>query len=448
MGNVQVPHGAHYGSQTQRAVENFFDSGLKPPAGLIRALAMVKRFSAQVNKQLELLSPQIADAITQAAEEVMAGRWDDHFVVDLFQTGSGTSTNMNMNEVLASRANEILTGQRGGRAPVHPNDHVNLGQSSNDVIPTALHLAAALAIDRQLRPALTHLHRHLSDKTAAFSEIHKIGRTHLQDAVPVTLGQTFSGYSRQIELAGQRLEAVVPRLTELALGGTAVGSGLNTHPQFAGRVIARIGEHTGIAFREAENHFEAQAARDAVVETSGALKTIAVSLVKIANDIRWLGSGPRCGIGELQLPALQPGSSIMPGKVNPVIPEAVIQAAYQVMGNDTAIALAGQAGNFELNVTLPLLSHNLLQSIDLLAKASKMFADKCLHALSANQQQCESYIEKSLALVTALVPHIGYDRAAELAKKAYETNRTVRDVALDAKVLPAGQIDDLLGPLK
>ncbi len=448
MGSVRVPRDAHYGSQTQRAVENFFDSGLKPPTGLIRALAMVKRFSAQINKGLELLSPQIADAITQAAEEVMTGQWDDHFVVDLFQTGSGTSTNMNMNEVLASRANEILTGQRGGRAPVHPNDHVNLGQSSNDVIPTALHIAAALAIDRQLRPALTDLHRHLSDKTAAFKAIQKIGRTHLQDAVPMTLGQTFSGYSRQIELAGQRLEALMPRLTELALGGTAVGSGLNTHPQFAGRVIARIGEHTGVAFREAENHFEAQAAQDAVVETSGALKTIAVSLVKIANDIRWLGSGPRCGIGELLLPALQPGSSIMPGKVNPIIPEAVIQAAYQVMGNDTAIALAGQAGNFELNVTLPLLSHNLLQSIDLLAKASKMFADKCLHALSANKQQCESYIEKSLALVTALVPHIGYDRAAELAKKAYETNRTIRDVALDAKALPAEKIEQLLGPPK
>jgi fumarate hydratase class II len=409
---------------------------------------MVKRFSAQINKGLELLSPQIADAVTQAAEEVMAGQWDDHFVVDLFQTGSGTSTNMNMNEVLASRANEILTGRRGGRAPVHPNDHVNLGQSSNDVIPTALHIAAALAIEGQLRPALICLHRHLSDKAAAFKEIYKIGRTHLQDAVPVTLGQTFSGYSRQIELAGQRLEAVMPRLTELALGGTAVGSGLNTHPRFAGRVIARMGEHTGIAFREADNHFEAQAAQDAVVETSGALKTVAVSLVKIANDIRWLGSGPRCGIGELQLPALQPGSSIMPGKVNPVIPEAVIQAAYQVMGNDTAIALAGQAGNFELNVTLPLLSHNLLQSIDLLAKASKTFADKCLHALAADKRRCESYIEKSLALVTALVPHIGYDRAAELAKKAYETNRTVRDVALEAKVLPAEQIDELLGPLK
>ncbi|MGD9187767.1 MAG: class II fumarate hydratase [Desulfobacteraceae bacterium] len=448
MGQVRVPHDAHYGSQTQRAVENFFDSGVKPPAGLIHALAMVKRFSAQVNKELELLPPQIADAVTLSAEEVMAGQWNDHFVVDLFQTGSGTSTNMNMNEVLASRANEILTGQRGGRAPVHPNDHVNLGQSSNDVIPTALHVAAALAIERQLRPALTYLHRHLSDKTAVFKEIRKIGRTHLQDAVPVTLGQTFSGYSRQIELAGQRLEAVMPRLTELALGGTAVGSGLNTHPQFAGQVIARICEHTGIAFQEADNHFEAQSAQDAVVETSGALKTIAVSLVKIANDIRWLGSGPRCGIGELQLPALQPGSSIMPGKVNPVIPEAVIQAAYQVMGNDTAISLAGQSGNFELNVTLPLLSHNLLQSIDLLAKASKMFADKCLHALSANKRQCESYIEKSLALVTALVPHIGYDRAAELAKKAYETNRTVRDVALDAKVLPADQIDELLGPLK
>jgi fumarate hydratase class II len=446
MGPVRVPRDAHYGSQTQRAVENFFDSGLKPPVALIRALALVKRFSAQINKDLELLPSQIADAVTRAAEEVMAGQWDDHFVVDLFQTGSGTSTNMNMNEVLASRANEMLTGRRGGREPVHPNDHVNLGQSSNDVIPTALHIAAAVAIDEQLRPALAHLHRHLSDKASAFKEIHKIGRTHLQDAVPVRLGQIFSGYARQIELAGQRLEAVLPRLAELALGGTAVGNGLNTDPRFAGRVITRIGEQTGIAFREAENHFEAQAAQDAVVETSGALKTIAVSLVKIANDIRWLGSGPRAGLGELQLPPLQPGSSIMPGKVNPVIPEAVIQAAYQVMGNDAAIALAGQAGNFELNVTLPLLSHNLLQSVDLLAKSSRLFADKCLQALSANEERCESYIETSLALVTALVPHIGYDRAAELAKRAYETNRTIRDVALEARVLPAEQIDELLSP--
>ncbi len=448
MGEVRVPKDAHYGSQTQRAVDNFFNSGLKPPAGLIHALAMIKRFAAQINRSLDLLPPDIADAITQAADEVMDGRWDDQFVVDLFQTGSGTSTNMNMNEVLASRANEIMTGKRGGREPVHPNDHVNLGQSSNDAIPTALHMAAALAVDRYLRPALKHLHRHLIDKQTAFQSIHKIGRTHLQDAVPVTLGQAFSGYSRQIELAMQRLDAVMPRLSELALGGTAVGSGLNTHPQFAGRVIAEIADHTAIAFREAENHFEAQAAQDAVVEASGVLKTVAVSLVKIANDIRWLGSGPRCGIGELYLPALQPGSSIMPGKVNPVIPEAVIQAAYQVIGNDTTIALAGQSGNFELNVTLPLLSHNLLQSINLLAGAATMFADKCLDALAANKQQCEAYIEKSLALVTPLVPHIGYDRAAELAKMAYETNQTVRQVALDEQVLPADKIEKLLGPLK
>jgi fumarate hydratase class II len=448
MGEVRVPREAYYGSQTQRAVENFFDSGIRPPTGLIHALAMIKRFAAQTNLALGLLPSNIAGAIATAAEEVMEGRWNNQFVVDLFQTGSGTSTNMNMNEVIASRANEMLTGQRGGRSPVHPNDHVNLGQSSNDAIPTALHMAAALGIDRSLRPALTQLHRQLLDKQEAFKTILKIGRTHLQDAVPVTLGQTFSGYARQIELAIQRMDAVMPRLTELALGGTAVGNGLNTHPRFARGVIDRICEHTGITFREAENHFEAQAARDAVVETSGALKTIAVGLVKIANDIRWLGSGPRCGIGELLLPALQPGSSIMPGKVNPVIPEAVIQVAYQVMGNDTTIALAGQAGNFELNVTLPLLAHNLLQSTDLLAGATTLFADKCLQALSANRLQCEAYIEQSLALVTALVPHIGYDRAAELAKKAYDTHQTIREVALNAKVLPAEQIEALLGPPK
>jgi fumarate hydratase class II len=448
MGEVRVPRDVHYGSQTQRAVGNFFNSGLTPPLGLVYALAMIKRFAAQINKSLDLLAADIADAIIIAAEEVMAGHWDDQFVVDLFQTGSGTSTNMNMNEVLASRANQILTGQRGGRSPVHPNDHVNLGQSSNDAIPSALHIAAVLSIEKELKPALALLYGQLLNKQTAFENIHKIGRTHLQDAVPVTLGQTFSGYARQVELALQRIDAVMVRLSELALGGTAVGSGINTHELFARRVIGSIAEHTKVAFHEAENHFEAQAAQDAVVETSGALKTVAVSLVKIANDIRWLGSGPRCGIGELRLPALQPGSSIMPGKVNPVIPEAVIQVAYQVMGNDTAIALAGQAGVFELNVTLPLMAHNLLQSIHLLAGAAQMFSNKCLQELTADKEQCEAYIEKSLALATALVPHIGYDRAAGLAKKAYETNSTIREVALEANVLPVEQIEALLGRKK
>lgn len=444
MGTVKVPKDAYYGSQTQRAVNNFFNSGIKPPASLIHALALIKYYAARINNQLCLLDGKLAGAIGSAAQEVLEGRWDHQFVVDLFQTGSGTSTNMNMNEVLASRANEILTGAKGGRSPVHPNDHVNLGQSSNDVMPTALHVAAAMGIKNDLLPALTHLHRQLNEKAATFQGIRKIGRTHLQDAVPMSLGNPFSGFARQIELALERIEAVMPRLTELALGGTAVGSGLNTHPEFAARVISAISRHSGLPFKEAANHYEAQAAQDAIVETSGTLKTVAVSLVKIANDIRLLGSGPRCGIGELKLPALQPGSSIMPGKVNPVIPEAVIQIAYQVMGNDTTITLAGQSGNFELNVTLPLLAHNVLQSIGLLAGAATMFADKCIKDLQADRVQCEAYIEKSLALVTALVPHIGYDRAADLAKKAYSEGKTVRQAALDEKILSEDELHELL----
>jgi fumarate hydratase class II len=444
MGTVRVPAGVHYGSQTQRAADNFFNSGLKPPAAWIYALASIKYLAARTNEQLGLLDAGLSDAIMTAAREVMGGRWDDQFVVDLFQTGSGTSTNMNMNEVLASRANEILTGRRGGRAPVHPNDHVNLGQSSNDVMPTALHVAAARGLMENLKPALAELRDQLIKKTVQFQDVIKIGRTHLQDAVPMALGDAFSGFARQAALGLERIVATMPRLTELALGGTAVGNGLNTHEAFAGQVIAGLTELTGIQFREAVNHFEAQAAQDAVVEVSGALKTVAVSLVKIANDIRWLGSGPRCGIGELKLPALQPGSSIMPGKVNPVIPEAVIQCAYQVMGNDTAVALGGQSGVFELNVALPLLAHNVLQSIDLLAGAARMLSEKCLEGLVADEKRCEAYIEKSLALVTALVPHIGYDRAAELAKKASETGKTVRQVALEARVLPEEELDNLL----
>ncbi|MFZ1982804.1 MAG: class II fumarate hydratase [Desulfatitalea sp.] len=445
MGPVRVPAEAYYGSQTQRAVDNGMRSRMKPPIALIHALALIKRCAAEVNSRLGLLEPRLSEAITQAAEEVMGGRFDDQFVVDLFQTGSGTSTNMNMNEVLASRANEILTGQRGGRDPVHPNDHVNLGQSSNDVIPTALHVASSRTIHGVLLPALSRLYQTLAHKSLAFGAIRKIGRTHLQDAVPMTLGQAFSGFARQIELGQDRITAVLPRLTELALGGTAVGSGLNAHPDFAPQTIAQISAVTRIDFVEARNHFEAQAARDAAVETSGALKTVAVSLVKIANDIRWLGSGPRCGIGELKIPALQPGSSIMPGKVNPVIPETVIQAAYQVMGNDTAITLAGQAGNFELNVTLPLIAHNLLQSMQLLAGAGRLLADRCIQELQADAERCNHFIERSLALVTGLVPLIGYDRAAALAKRAYNENKTVRQVVLEEKIIPAEKLDPLLG---
>jgi fumarate hydratase class II len=439
MGTVRVPADAYYGSQTQRAVENFPISGLRFPSEFIHALALVKKCAVRVNDTLGLLDTQLAPAIAHAAQEVMEGRFDDQFVVDVFQTGSGTSSNMNMNEVVASRANEILIGNKGGRSPVHPNDHVNLGQSSNDVIPSVIHIAALTRINRRLIPSLESLKLALSAKSNEFKDIQKLGRTHLQDAVPLTLGQEFSGYARQIELAIDRIRAVEPRLAELALGGTAVGSGLNAHPDFA-----LIAERTGLPFCEAVNHFEAQAGQDAAVETSGALKTLAVGLVKIANDIRWLASGPRCGLGEITIPSLQPGSSIMPGKVNPVMPEAVIQVAAQVMGNDTTITLGGQAGNFELNVMLPVIVYNLLQSISTLASVTEAFTDKCIAGITAKREVCAAYIEKSLALVTGLVPKIGYDQAAAIAKKAYETGKTIRQVAKEESILPEDELNDLL----
>jgi fumarate hydratase class II len=444
MGTVKVPDSAYYGSQTQRAVDNFPISDLKFQADFICALALVKHYAAQVNRKLGLLDQKMADAIGRASQEVMDGKHDDQFIVDIFQTGSGTSTNMNMNEVLASRANEILTGQKGGKSPVHPNDHVNLGQSSNDVIPSVIHIAALRLIHGNLVPSLESLRKALAAKADEFKDIRKLGRTHLQDAVPIYLGQEFGGYARQIELAVERIESVEPRLSELALGGTAVGSGLNTHPDFAKQVIVLISDHTGLPFAEAQNHFEAQAAQDAAVETSGALKTTAVSLVKIANDVRWLASGPRSGLGEINLPSLQPGSSIMPGKVNPVIPEAVLQVAAHVVGNDTTIMMGGQGGIFELNVMLPVIAYNLLQSISLLAAATAVFAQKCIAGLTANREVCAGYIEKSLALVTALVPEIGYERAAEIAKKAYKSGKTIREIAVEEDILPADKIDKLL----
>jgi len=436
LGSIRVPEDAYFGPQTQRAVENFPISGLRLPLAFIYALALVKECSARVNFELGLLDAELSEPIMQAAREVRDGKFDDQFVVDVFQTGSGTSTNMNMNEVIASRANEIITGQKGGKAPVHPNDHVNLGQSSNDVIPSTIHISALIAIKDHLIPSLELLFNSISQKAVEFDQIKKIGRTHLQDAVPMTLGQEFSGYARQVELGMQRIKAVEERLAELALGGTAVGTGLNTHPDFGARVIALIAGHTKLAFRPVKNRFEAQAARDAAVETSGALKTIAVSLVKIANDIRWMASGPRCGLGEISIPALQPGSSIMPGKVNPVIPEAVIQVAAQVAGNDTTIMLGGMGGNFELNTMLPVIAYNLLQSIFLLSAASEVFATKCISGVSANRDKCAAYIEKSLALATLLVPHIGYDKAAVIAKKAHEAGKTVLEIARQEGILP------------
>ena len=444
MGTVLVPERAYYGPQTQRAAENFPIGNLKLPITFIRALALLKKCAARVNKDLALLDPKLADAIAAAAQEVIDGKFNDQFVVNVFQTGSGTSTNMNMNEVLACRANEILSGKKSGKSPIHPNDHVNLGQSSNDVIPSGIHIAALMSIREHLIPSLNMLQRSLAKKTKEFKSIRKIGRTHLQDAVPMLLGQEFSGYARQIKLGIKRIANAESTLCELALGGTAVGTGVNTHPDFAARVIALLGAQTKISFREAVNHFEAQGAQDAVVETSGVLKTLAVSMVKIANDIRWLASGPRCGLGEINLPSLQPGSSIMPGKVNPVIPEAVIQVAAQVMGNDTTIMLAGQAGNFELNVMLPVMAYNLLQSIDLLGSAAETFAKKCIDGISANKQTCAGYIEKSLALATGLAPKIGYDQAATVSKRAFESGKTIREVLLENKIMGEKEFNDWL----
>ncbi len=446
MGTIRVPSSAYFGPQTQRAVENFSISGLKLPLAFINALALIKKCSASVNFELGLLDKNIFQPILEASREVMDGKYDDQFVVDVFQTGSGTSTNMNMNEVIASRANEIITGKKGGKYPVHPNDHVNMGQSSNDVIPSTIHISALMSIKQHLIPSLDFLHKTLLRKKAEFDDIEKIGRTHLQDAVPMTLGQEFSGYARQVELGVRRIMAVEERLAELALGGTAVGTGINTHPEFGARIVSLISEETKLPFKKAKNHFEAQAAQDAAVETSGALKTIAVSLVKIANDIRWLASGPRCGLGEISVPPLQPGSSIMPGKINPVIPEVVIQVAAQVIGNDTTIMLGGQAGNFELNVMLPVIAYNLLQSITLLASASELFAEKCLSGVLANREKCAAYIEQSLALATGLVPHIGYDRAADIAKKAHETGKTIWEIARKEDVLPESVLARIFNP--
>lgn len=444
MGTVRIPQAAYYGPQTQRAVENFPIGDLKLPAAFIRALALVKKCAARTNKELGLLDSKMADAVATAAQEVIDGKLSDQFVVKVFQTGSGTSTNMNMNEVLACRANEILSGKKNGKSPVHPNDHVNLGQSSNDVIPAVIHIAALVSIRQHLIPSLQAVRQALAKKAKEFKRVRKIGRTHLQDAVPMLLGQEFSGYARQIQLGIQRIAATERTLCELALGGTAVGTGVNTHPDFAAGVIGLIGEQTKISFKEAVNHFEAQAARDAAVETSGVLKTLAVSMVKIANDIRWLASGPRCGLGEINLPSLQPGSSMMPGKVNPVIPEAVIQVAAQVTGNDTTITLAGQGGNFELNAMLPVMAYNLLQSIDLLASAADVFATKCIDGISANRKTCAGYIEKSLALATGLAPKIGYDRASAASKKAFKSGKTIREVLLEDQIISEKEFDDWL----
>jgi len=447
MGPMQVPASAYYGAQTARAIENFPISNLRFPRSFIRALGLIKKHAALTNLELDGLKPDLAAAIAKAAQEVIDGQWDSQFVVDIFQTGSGTSTNMNANEVIANRADELLGGRRGGKL-VHPNDHVNRGQSSNDAIPTAIHLAALEVIERGLIPALSELSQALEKKAAEFHDVLKIGRTHLQDATPIRLGQEFGGYASQVQHGIERLRSAEKNLGELALGGTAVGTGINTDADFARRTIERIASETGLNIREAGNHFEAQGGRDAIVEISGALKTIAVSLIKIANDIRFLGSGPRLGLGELRLPATQPGSSIMPGKVNPVMCEMLLQVCAQVIGSDAAITFGGSFGNFELNVMMPVMAHNLLQSMELMAKGSQVFARRCVAGLEVNREKCKANLELSLSNCTILAPVIGYDKAAKIAKVAYETNRTIRQVAQELSGLDKAKLEELLDPAK
>ena len=448
MGPMEVPSSALYGASTQRAVLNFPISGYRFPREFIRSLGLIKMAAARANQQLGKLDAAQADLIAQAAAEVSAGVLDEHFPVDIFQTGSGTSTNMNANEVIANRCSQIAGKPIGSKDPIHPNDHVNMGQSSNDIIPTAIHVATAESIKTLLLPALKHLENALRAKSTEFWDIIKIGRTHLMDATPVRLGQEFSGYAKQVEYARFRAANAISAIEELALGGTAVGTGLNAHPEFAHRAIAIIADETEIGFREAADHFEAQGAKDGLVQASGQLKTIAVSLFKIASDIRWLSSGPRCGIGEIQLPSTQPGSSIMPGKVNPVMCEALMQVCTQVIGNDTTISCCGANGNFELNVMMPVLAHNILESIRLLASASTLFADRCIAGIVANTARCEELVEYSMAMVTSLAPIIGYDRAAQIAKESAKTGRTVREICTEQKVLPADELAKALDPVE
>ena len=443
MGELKVPADAYYGAQTGRALENFPISDLRFNRRFIVAMGLIKWACADINHRLGILDDKRKSLIQQAAQEVMEGKLDAEFVVDIFQTGSGTSTNMNANEVIAGRANEIATGRRGGKDPVHPNDHVNMEQSSNDSIPTAIHIAAAVSLKESLLPALTHLAEALEKKAGQYDDVVKIGRTHLQDATPIRLGQELSGYARQARLSAERCQKAILCLRELPLGGTAVGTGINSHPEFARHAVAVIADRTGIKFVEAANHFEAQAAKDGVVECSGLLKTIAISLSKIANDIRWLASGPRCGIGEISIPATQPGSSIMPGKVNPVMSEMALMVAAQVVGNDATIAFAGSGlgSTFELNVMMPVMAYNLLQSIELLARAARVFADRCVAGLEADRERCEGLVEQSLAMCTSLAPLIGYDKAADVAKESFKTGKTVREVAAARKLMGSAELD-------
>ncbi|NUK33547.1 class II fumarate hydratase [Streptomyces lunaelactis] len=447
MGEVRVPAHAKWRAQTQRAVENFPISGQRLERAHIQALAQIKAAAAQVNAELGVLDKDIARAIAEAAAEVADGRWDEHFPVDVFQTGSGTSSNMNTNEVLATLATERL-----GR-DVHPNDHVNASQSSNDVFPSSIHIAATAAVTGDLIPALEHLAASLERKSAEFTDVVKSGRTHLMDATPVTLGQEFGGYAAQIRYGVERLRSSLPRLAELPLGGTAVGTGINTPPGFSAAVIAEVARATGLPLTEARDHFEAQGARDGLVETSGQLRTVAVSLTKISNDLRWMASGPRTGLAEISLPDLQPGSSIMPGKVNPVIPEAVLMVAAQVTGNDATVATAGAAGNFELNVMLPVIAKNLLESVRLLANASRLLADRTVDGITANVERAREYAESSPSVVTPLNKYIGYEEAAKVAKKSLAERKTIREVVLESGYVEHGaltleQLDEALDVLR
>ena len=447
MGEIKVPATALYGAQTQRAVDNFPISGIGFNRDFIKALGLIKQTAARVNHALDLIPFEIAAVIEQAAEEVINGKLDAHFPIDIFQTGSGTSSNMNANEVIAKRATQ-LASEKGEPLSVHPNDHVNFGQSSNDVIPTAIRVAAVLAIGERLIPALNRLRDGLLEKGKAYGHVVKTGRTHLMDAMPVTIAQEFGGYARQVDLGRQRLESTLVRLSELPQGGTAVGTGINTHGEFGARFAKLLSGRTGVSFTEAADHFEAQACVDAPCEASGQLKTLACSLLKIANDFRWMNSGPNSGLGEIQLAALQPGSSIMPGKVNPVIEESLSMVCAQVLGNDATVTIAAQAGNFELNVMLPVVAHNLLQSIDLLAAACDNFNQRSIAGLSVREDRIKSLVEKNPILVTALNPIIGYDLAAKIAKKAFAENRALKDVAKEMTEMSEEELDKALDPMK
>ncbi|MFN4280133.1 class II fumarate hydratase [Thermosynechococcus sp.] len=446
LGAVEVPADCYWGAQTARSLKYFSIGGLRMPLEVIHAMARLKKAAAIANWDLGVLAPDKAAWIIQAATEVIEGRWDDQFPLSIWQTGSGTQTNMNVNEVIANRAIELAGGVKGSKTPIHPNDHVNCSQSSNDTFPSAMHIATVIQLQERLLPMLRHLRAVLEEKVTAFADIIKIGRTHLMDAVPLTLGQEFSGYASQIAACQAHIEYVLEHLYPLAIGGTAVGTGLNAPPGFGDRVAAEVAQMTGYPFRRAENPFAALAAHDPLVMLSGALKTLAAAMMKMANDIRWLASGPRCGIGELILPANEPGSSIMPGKVNPTQCEALTMVCVQVMGNDAAVGIAGSQGNFELNVFKPLIIHNVLHSIELLSDAGRTFTQFCLVGIEPNRKQIQAYLEQSLMLVTALNSHIGYDKAAAVAQKAYREGKTLKEAAVELGYLTAEEFDQWVRP--